>query len=60
MIKGKDTLIFGDDHDESTGSDGPRDSVVDAKTSQTVKVSYFLVKVIALDQIILSKQIECQ
>ena len=60
MIKGKDTLIFGDNREESAGSDGLRDSVVDARTSQAVKVSYFLVKVIAWDRIILSKQTECQ
>ena len=43
MIKGEDTLIFGDHHDESTGSEGPRDSVIDtsnAKISQVVKVSH--------------------
>jgi hypothetical protein len=39
MIKGEDSLTFGDDHDESTGSDGPRDSVIDARISQAAKVS---------------------
>ena len=47
MIKGEGTLIFGDDYDESTGSEGPRDGVVDtsnAKISQVVKVSHWFAK----------------
>ena len=46
MIKREDTLIFGDDCDESTCCGGPRDSVVDApnaRISQAMKVNYFLV-----------------